>query len=141
MTRRPKAMNNPKQQQRIDEAARSFVEALLESQRKPVDSLTAQRTNAQLIKAFFDAVIDDLRLRAHTNNGSASQSSSLDAQQRQQLEATQALGRESADSYTDFLNSLFFYRKVVQEIAKDADRQPEATHAEVVPMKGSVDGG
>jgi hypothetical protein len=51
-------------QQKINEAAHQFVEALTDWYGANIDFVAAQKTNAELTRRFFETVINDLRERA-----------------------------------------------------------------------------
>ncbi len=93
------------QTQKINEAARLYAEAVVESYRTAADrTVSAQELNAQLTQQFFNAVIDNLR--DQTENIRAASGELAEQTQRGQ-EAAQALTRESVDAYMDVMNSLF----------------------------------
>ena len=97
---------NEQSQRKVNEAARNFAEALLESYANVTDFVSVQGINSELSRGFFDAVIDYLRANA-PSNGDAPQHQ--DEQQLRQLKAAQVLAQDSASAYRDFLDSLFFY--------------------------------
>lgn len=99
-------MEDP-QQQKMNEAAYLFVEALRESYGANIDFVAAQKTNAELTRRFFDTVIDDLRNRVEVHWDTPREE--LVSQQERQMETAQAFSRESSRAYADFLDSLFFY--------------------------------
>ncbi len=93
------------QTQRINEAARMYSEALVESYRTAADrTVSAQELNAQLTQQFFNAVMDNLR--GQTENIQAA-SGELAEQTRRGQESAQALMQESVGAYMDFMNSMF----------------------------------
>ena len=100
-------MEDLQQQQKINEAAHQFVEALTESYGANIDFVAAQKTNAEITKRFFEAVIDDLRERGEARRDMPREE--LVSEQERQLKAAQAFSQESARTYVDFLDSLFFY--------------------------------
>ncbi len=106
--RRGEERENPmaeQQTQKINEAARLYAEAVVESYRTAADrTVSAQELNAQLAQQFFNAVIDNLR--DQTENIRAASGELAEQTQRGQ-EAAQALTRESVDAYMDVMNSLF----------------------------------
>ena len=110
------------QQQKINEAAHQFVEAFTESYGANIDFVAAQKTNAELTRRFFETVIDELRERASPRWEMPREE--LVSHQERQVEAAQAFSQESARTYTDFLDSLFFYwrstRKDTQEQNSEA---------------------
>jgi hypothetical protein len=110
-------------QQRINEAARHFTEALLESYRAATDrTLSAQELNAQLTQDLFSAVINNLRARGE---GTRSTAQKLAEQTHKGQEAAQRLARESVGVYVDFMHSLFFASPGSAEATKRAgERSP-----------------
>ena len=93
-------------QQRINEAARQFTKALLESYRAATDrTVSAQQLYAQLTQDLFSAVINNLRARGE---GTWSTAQELSEQTYKGQEAAQRLARESVGVYVGFMNSLFF---------------------------------
>ncbi len=96
---------NEQQTQRINEAARIYSEAVMESYRTAADrTVSAQELNAQLTQQFFNAVMDNLR--GQTENIQAA-SGELAEQTRRGQESAQALMQESVGAYMDFMNSMF----------------------------------
>jgi uncharacterized protein YdiU (UPF0061 family) len=101
------------QQQRINEAAQQFTEALVESFRAVSErGVGAQEQGAQLTQDFFNQVIDNLRAQGEDTQQMGQQ---LADQQQRAAEAGQTLTRESVDAYMDFVNSMFtFYQGSVE---------------------------
>ena len=105
----------------MNEAAEKFADAIKESYQALADrSVSAQELNAQLTQDFFNGVINNLRTQADSNRALADD---LLEQQRKQQEATQALAQESANAYTDFLNSMFPYYRGGLDDAQRGARQ------------------
>lgn len=102
-------------QERINEAAQQFAEALVESYGTRIDFFSAQKVNAQLTQNFFDAVIDYLRKQSKDKQLAPQE---LMDQQMPQVGLTQALSPEAANAYRDFLSSLLFYWSSTQ-VAKE----------------------
>jgi predicted ATP-dependent endonuclease of OLD family len=95
------------QQQRVNQAAQEFADALRESyQALSERGESAQELNAQLTEQFFNTVNDHLRTHAEDTRQMSEQLA--DHQQRGQ-EATQQLTQESVNAYMDFINSMFSY--------------------------------
>ena len=114
-------MTDQEKQQRINEAAEQFTEALVESYKVVAErSATAQEQNAQLTEAFFNRVIDNLRTQAEENRQATER---LAEQKQRQADAAQTLTRESVDAYMDFLNSTFsFWQRGTREIERATTR-------------------
>ncbi len=101
------------QQRRIEEAARQFSDALMESYRAVLErTVSAQQLSAELTQDFFNGVINNL----HTQTEDTRQMTEQLAEQQQHVtEASQTLTRESVDAYMDFVNSMFsFYQGTVE---------------------------
>ena len=93
------------QTQRINEAARIYSEALVESYRTAADrTVSAQELNARLTQQFFNAVTENLRGQMENIQAASGE---LAEQTRRGQEAAQELTRESVAAYMDFVNSLF----------------------------------
>ncbi len=93
------------QQQRINQAAQQFADAVRDSYQAVADrTVSAQELNAQLTQEFFNRVIDNLRTQAEDTRQMGQQ---LADQQQRAAEAGQTLTRESVDAYMDFVNSMF----------------------------------
>jgi len=97
------------QQRRIEEAARQFSNALVESYRAVSErTVSAQQLNAQLTQDFFDAVL--YNFRTHTESTQRT-SQELVERARKGQEAAQELAWESMGVYLNFLDSMFaFYQ-------------------------------
>jgi hypothetical protein len=95
------------QQQRINQAAQQFTEALVESFRAVSErGAAAQEQGAQLTQDFFNQVIENLRAQGEDTRQMG---------QQRAAEAGQTLTRESVDAYMDFVNSMFsFYQGSVE---------------------------
>ena len=114
------------EQQRINEAAETFTDALVQSYKAVVErGASAQEQNAQLSEDFFNRVIENLRTQAEENRQVTEQ---LTDQQQRQTEAAQTLTRESVGAYMDFLNSAFsFWQGGVQAAERGARETERAT--------------
>jgi predicted RNA polymerase sigma factor len=119
-------MTDQQQQQRINEAAETFTDALVESYKVVAErGAAAQEQNAQLTEAFFNRVIDNLRTQAEENRQVTEQ---LADQQQRQADAAQTLTRESVEAYMNFLNSAFsFWQGGVQTAERGARETERAT--------------
>jgi putative cell wall-binding protein len=107
------------QQQRVNQAAEEFAEAVKQSYQSMADrGQSAQELNAQLAQNFFNSVNEHLRTHAEANREMTQQL--LEQQQRQQ-EAGQQIAQESVGAYMDFVNSMFSVSQgAAQEGAKQA---------------------
>src|SRR5215203_4443379 len=95
------------QQQRVNEAAEKFANALRESYQTVASrGESAQQLNAEMTQRFFNTVINHLQRHAEANV-QVGQELAGQAQRRQ--EAFRQLTQESVQAYMDFINSLFSY--------------------------------
>jgi ABC-type transporter Mla subunit MlaD len=109
------------QQQRINEAAQQFTDALVQSFRATADrTVGAQEQGAQLTQEFFNRVIENLRTQAEDTRQVGQQ---LADQQQRAAEAGQTLTQESVDAYMDFVNSMFsFWQGSTQAAQRGTER-------------------
>jgi predicted esterase len=95
------------QQQRINEAAEQFSEALVESFRVlSARGEAAQEQGAQLTQDFFNRVLNNLRAQGEDTQEMTQQ---LADQQQRAQEAGRTLTQASVDGYMQFVNSMFSY--------------------------------
>jgi Na+/phosphate symporter len=98
-------MTDQQQQQRINEAADEFTNALVESFRIGSErGVQAQEAGAQQTQDFFNRVINNLRSATESNEQLGQQ---LAEQQQRATEATQTLTQESVNAYMEWVNSAF----------------------------------
>ena len=98
-------MTDQQSQQRINEAAEKFTDALVQSYKTVADrGVSAQERNTQVTEVFFNQAINNLRTQAEQNRQATEQ---LADQQQRQAQAAQTLTRESVDAYMDFMGSMF----------------------------------
>ena len=104
-------------QQRINEAAQQFADALVQSFRAVSDRTVAtQEQGAQLTQEFFSRVIENLHAQAEDTRQMTQQ---LADQQQRAAEAGRTLTGVSVDAYMDFVNSMFtFYQRATREAAR-----------------------
>jgi hypothetical protein len=115
------------QTKRINEAAREFADALIESQRIVSEHSTeAQERQVQLTQTFFESVTNHIRAQAEIGDAAARD---LAEQARKGQEASQELTRESADAYMDFLDSVVsYYRRGAEgEAQRASSSRPDRT--------------
>src|SRR5829696_8459256 len=87
-------MDDQQQQQRINQAAQEFVNAIVESQRTLAErSISAQQLNTELTQQFFTQVIEHLQRMGEETRGATQE---LAEQTQKSQEAAQALAQESA---------------------------------------------
>jgi hypothetical protein len=113
-------------QQRINEAAEQFTDALVESYKVVAErGAAAQEQNAQLTETFFNRVVENLRSQAEENRQATER---LTEQQQRQADAAQTLTRESVEAYMNFLNSAFsFWQRGLQTAERGARETERAT--------------
>jgi ABC-type transporter Mla subunit MlaD len=120
------------EQQRLNQAAEEFTNALLESSKAAADrGVNAQEQNAQLTQEFFNRVIENLRTQAEDTRQMGQQ---LADQQQRATEAGRTLTQESVSAYMDFVNSMFTFG---QQGAQAAQRGTQ----EAPPRGGDGGGG
>ena len=100
-------MTDQQSQQRINEAAEQFTDALVQSYKTVAErGVSAQEGSAQVTEVFFNQTINNLRAQAEENRQASQQ---LVDQQQRQAEAAQTLTQESVGAYMDFMDSMFSY--------------------------------
>ena len=110
------------QQQKINEAAKQFTDALVQSYRVAAErGASAQEEGAQLTEAFFNQTINNLRTNAEENRQATER---LTEQHQRQAEAAQTLTEESVNTYMHFIDSMFSYW---QEALRTAERGSKQT--------------
>ena len=110
-------------QQRVNQAAKEFTNALVESFRAASEvGVNVQEQNAQLTQQFFNQVIDNLRTQAEDTRQMGQQ---LADQQQRAFQAGQTLTQESVDAYMEFVNSMFtFGQQGAQAAQRGAQEAP-----------------
>ena len=116
-------------QQRVNEAADKFTEALVQSYKVAVErGASAQEEGAQLTEAFFNQTINSLRAQAEENRQATER---LTEQQQRQAEAAQTITQESVDTYMRFIDSMFSYwQGGIQTAERGAKETEQATKGE-----------
>ncbi len=122
-------MIDQQSQQRVNEAAEQFADALVQSYKVAVErGASAQEEGAQLTEVFFNQTINSLRAQAEENRQATER---LSEQQQRQAEAAQTLTRESVDAYMDFMDSMFsWWQGGVQTAERGARETEKATKGE-----------
>src|SRR5919205_1927117 len=109
------------EQQRLNQAAQEFTNALVESSRAAADlGVNVQEHNAQLTQEFFNRVIENLRTQAEDTRQMGQQ---LAEQQQRATEAGQTLTQESVNAYMDFVNSMFTFGQQGAQAAQKVRRR------------------
>jgi hypothetical protein len=110
-------------QQRINEAAEQFTDALVQSYKVAVErGASAQEEGAQLTELFFNQTINNLRAQAEENWQTAER---LTEQQQRQAEAAQTITEESVGAYMYFIDSMFSYWQEALRTAERGSRETE----------------
>ena len=116
-------MTDQQSQQRINEAAEKFTDALVQSYKTVADrGVSAQERNTQVTEVFFNQAINNLRTQAEQNRQATEQ---LADQQQRQAQAAQTLTRESVDAYMDFMGSMFSWWQGGIQMAKQGAKETE----------------
>ena len=116
-------MTDQQQQQKVNEAAEQFTDALVQSYKAVADSgVSAQERGTQLTEVFFNQTINNLHAQAEENRQATQQ---LADQQQRQVEAAQTLTRESVDAYMDFMDSMFAWWQGGVQTAERGARETE----------------
>ena len=116
-------------QQRINEAAEQFADALVESYKVAVErGASAQEEGAQLTEVFFNQTINNLRAQVEENRQATER---LTEQHQRQAEAAQTITEESVEAYMDFMDSMFSYwQGGIQTAERGARETEKATKGE-----------
>src|ERR687898_535006 len=116
-------MTDQQSQQRINEAADQFTDALVQSYKTVAErSVSAQEGSAQVTEAFFNQAINNLRAQAEENRQATQQ---LADQQQRQADATRTLTQESVGAYMEFMDSMFSWWQGGIETAEQGARETE----------------
>src|ERR687894_985683 len=122
-------MTDQQSQQRINQAADQFTDALVQSYKTVAErGVSAQEGSAQVTEVFFNQAINNLRAQAEENRQASDQ---LAEQQQRQADAAQTLTRESVDAYMEFMDSMFaFWQGGIQTAEQGARETEKATKGE-----------
>src|SRR5215203_2852436 len=116
-------MTDQQSQQRINEAAEQFTDALVQSYKTVADrGVSAQERNTQVTEVFFNQTINNLRAQAEQNRQATEQ---LADQQQRQAEVAQTLTRESVDAYMAFMDSMFSWWQGGIQTAEQGAKETE----------------
>jgi predicted nucleic acid-binding protein len=116
-------MTDQQSQQRINEAADQFTDALVQSYKTVAErGVSAQEGSAQVTEVFFNQTINNLRAQAEENRQVTQQ---LADQQQRQAEAVQTLTKESVGAYMEFMDSMFSYWQGGIQTAEQGARETE----------------
>ena len=115
-------MTDQQSQQRINEAADQFTDALVQSYKTVAErGVSAQEGSAQVTEVFFNQTINNLRAQAEENR----QASGQLADQQRQADAAQTLTQESVGAYMAFVDSMFSYWQSGIQTAEQGARETE----------------
>ncbi len=119
-------MADRQQQQRINEAADQFTDALVQSYKSVAErGVSAQESSTQLTEVFFNQTINNLHAQAEENRQSSQR---LAEQQQRQAEAAETLARESVSAYMHFMDSMFsWWQGGIQSAERGAKEAEQAT--------------
>ena len=116
-------MTDQQSQQRINQAADQFTDALVQSYKTVAErGVSAQEGSAQVTEVFFNQTINTLRAQAEENRQATQQ---LADQQQRQAEATRTIAQESVGAYMEFMDSMFSYWQGGIETAEQGARETE----------------
>ena len=116
-------MTDHQSQQRINEAAEQFTDALVQSYKVVAErGVSAQEGSAQVTEVFFNQTINNLRAQAEENRQATQQ---LADQQQRQAEATQTLAQESVGAYMEFMDSMYSWWQGGIQTAEQGARETE----------------
>jgi hypothetical protein len=116
-------MTDQQSQQRINEAADQFTDALVQSYKTVAErGVSAQEGSAQVTEVFFNQTINNLRAQAEENRQVTQQ---LADQQQRQAEATRTIAQESVGAYLDFMDSMYSWWLGGIQTAEQGARETE----------------
>ena len=116
-------MTDQQSQQRINEAAEQFTDALVQSYKTVAESgVSAQERNTQVTEVFFNQAISNLHAQAEQNRQATQQLA--DQQQRTQA-ATRTIAQESVGAYLDFMDSMYSWWLGSIQTAEQVARETE----------------
>jgi hypothetical protein len=116
-------MTDQQSQQRINQAAEQFTDALVQSYKTVAErGVSAQEGSTQVTEVFFNQAINNLHAQAEENRQVSEQ---LADQQQRQAEAAQTLTRESVGAYMDFMDSMFAFWQGGLQTAEQGARETE----------------
>ena len=111
------------QQQRVNQAAEEFANALRESYQTVASyGESTYDMNAQLTEQFFNSVVNNLQTQAEANRQTGEQ---LAEQAQRGQEASRQLTQESVQAYMDFVNSMFAFSQTGTQAAESGSQQAD----------------
>src|SRR5829696_5912489 len=116
-------MTDQQSQQRINQAADQFTDALVQSYKTVAErGVSAQEGSAQVTEVFFNQTINNLRAQAEENRQATQQ---LADQQQRQAEATRTIVQESVGAYLEFMDSMYSWWLGGIQTAEQGARETE----------------
>ena len=116
-------MTDQQQQQKVNEAAEQFTDALVQSYKTVAErGASAQEQNTQLTEVFFNQAINNLHAQAEKNRQASQR---LAEQQQRQAEAAETLAQESVSAYMHFMDSMFSWWQGGIQMAERGARETE----------------
>ena len=116
-------MTDQQSQQRINEAADQFTDALVQSYKTVAErGVSAQEGSAQVTEVFFNQTINNLRAQAEENRQATQR---LADQQQRQADATRTIAQESVGAYLDFMDSMYSWWLGGLQTAEQGARETE----------------
>ena len=133
-------MTDQQSQQRINEAADQFTDALVQSYKTVAQrGVSAQEGRAQVTEVFFNQTINNLYAQAEENRQASKQ---LADQQQRQADAAQTLTQESVGTYMAFMDSMFaFWQEGAQTAERGVRETEQAQTAERGASREDTQGG
>src|ERR671910_617744 len=130
-------MTDQQSQQRINEAADQFTDALVQSYKTVAErGVSVQEGSAQVTEVFFNQTINNLRAQAEENRQASQQ---LVDQQQRRAEAAQTLTQESVGAYMEFMDSMFsFWQGGIKTAKRGARETEKATQAGIETAEQSA---
>jgi len=114
-------MTDQQSQQRINQAADQFTDALVQSYKVVAErGVSAQEQGTQVTEVFFNQAIHNLHAQAEENRQATQR---LADQQQRQAEAAQTLTKESVDAYMELMDSMFSYWQEGLQTAKQGAKE------------------
>ncbi len=110
----------------VDRAGQEWTDAVRQSFRALTDrTVTLQESNLRLTQNFFQQFVEQLQSQAQGNQQATA---TLQQQGERQQQAFETLAEESANAYSDFLNSaLSFYQHTLQQATEVAQSNLQTT--------------
>ena len=121
-------MTDQQSQQRINEAAEQFIDALVHSYKTVAErGVSAQEQGTQLTQVFFNQTINNLRAQAEENRQASQQ---LADQQQRRQEAGKQIAQESVGAYMAFMDSMFaFWQGGIQTAERSTEESDRTVGA------------